>query len=77
MRTRVRGAGAMGCLRGAHRARVRAGGDADHDRAPECGVLRDSIVEMRGIAGAETPVIDAAYALLDLKARLAGVAPPV
>lgn len=44
-------------------------------RALEYGALRDSIVEMRAIAGVETPLLDAVYALLDLKARLAGVAP--
>jgi 2-dehydropantoate 2-reductase len=44
-------------------------------RALEYGVLRDSILEMRAIAGVETPRLDAVYALLDLKAKLAGVAP--
>jgi 2-dehydropantoate 2-reductase len=44
-------------------------------RALEYGVLRDSIREMRAIAGLATPTIDAAYALLDLKAGLAGVRP--
>ena len=34
----------------ARTARARAGGDADHDRAPECGVLRDCVVAMRGVA---------------------------
>ncbi len=44
-------------------------------RALEYGALRDSILEMRAIAGVATPTLDAVYALLDLKARLAGVAP--
>ena len=59
---------------GAHRMSMLQ--DLERGRVLEYGVLRDSIVEMREIAGLETPTIDAAYALLDLKARLAGLAPP-
>jgi 2-dehydropantoate 2-reductase len=44
-------------------------------RTLEYGALRDSIVEMRQVAGVKTPTLDAVYALLDLKAKLAGVAP--
>jgi 2-dehydropantoate 2-reductase len=44
-------------------------------RTLEYGALRDSILEMRAIAGVETPRLDAVYALLDLKAKLTGVAP--
>jgi 2-dehydropantoate 2-reductase len=49
--------------------------DLTRGRAREYGVLRDSIREMRAIAGLETPTIDAVYALLDLKAGVAGVRP--
>lgn len=49
--------------------------DLERGRALEYGVLHDSITEMREIAGVGTPVIDSVYALLALKARLAGVAP--
>ncbi|WP_135466625.1 ketopantoate reductase family protein [Crenalkalicoccus roseus] len=49
--------------------------DLERGRALEYGVLHDSIIEMRAIAGMETPTIDAVMALLALRARIAGVAP--
>ncbi len=49
--------------------------DLERGRTLEYGVLRDSITQMRRIAGLETPTIDAVYALLELQARVAGVAP--
>lgn len=49
--------------------------DLERGRTLEYGVLRASIREMRAIAGLETPAINAAYALLDLAAGVAGVRP--
>jgi 2-dehydropantoate 2-reductase len=49
--------------------------DLERGRTLEYGALRESIREMRAIVGLATPTIDAVYALLDLAARMAGVAP--
>jgi len=49
--------------------------DLERGRALEYGVLYDSVLEMRAIAGLATPTIDAVYALLALKAGVAGVTP--
>jgi 2-dehydropantoate 2-reductase len=48
--------------------------DLERGRVLEYGVLRDSIVAMREIAGLGTPTIDAMLALLALRAEMAGVA---
>lgn len=48
--------------------------DLQRGRVLEYGVLRDSIVAMREIAGLPTPMIDAMLALVTLRAELAGVA---
>jgi 2-dehydropantoate 2-reductase len=49
--------------------------DLERGRALEFGVLQDSIRAMRELAGLETPTIDTVYALLELRARMAGLAP--
>jgi 2-dehydropantoate 2-reductase len=48
--------------------------DLERGRQLEYGVLRDSIVAMREIAGLGTPTIDAMLALVALRAEMAGVA---
>jgi len=48
--------------------------DLERGRVLEYGVLRDSIVAMREIAGLPTPTIDAMLALVTLRAEIAGVA---
>jgi 2-dehydropantoate 2-reductase len=48
--------------------------DLERGRQLEYGILRDSIVAMREIAGLGTPTIDAMLALVALRAEMAGVA---
>ena len=63
-------AGTIGA--GAHRMSMLQ--DFERGRPLEYPVLRDSIVAMRELAGLETPMVDAMLALLELRARAAGLA---
>jgi 2-dehydropantoate 2-reductase len=48
--------------------------DLERGRVLELATLRDSIRAMRELAGVATPMIDTLYALLELRAKMAGLA---